>query len=210
MRTATALVLLVFVPSLLWAAEASSRSPQFPGVSIAVYDENPSHIWNRLYAALRVREDPQGNKYGEDSLDPMLWRETEHLLSQPSAGLALRTMNEFLRIRAETLIESPLKHAILQHDLWAVFDWSVQQYSWRGRPRYDNEKRELQTRLVEVLRRLALTRNRSNPCPTTMPRRWLQERSARNTIRHIRSSRFCRRTCLTRAGHGCASRPVPN
>jgi hypothetical protein len=104
MRTATALVLLVFVPTPLWAGEASSPSPQFPGVSIAVYDENPSHIWNRLYAALRVREDPQANKDGEDSLDPMLWRETEHLLSQPSAGFALRMMNEFLRIRAETLI----------------------------------------------------------------------------------------------------------
>ena len=165
MRTATALVLLVFVPTPLWAGEASSPSPQFPGVSIAVYDENPSHIWNRLYAALRVREDPQANKDGEDSLDPMLWRETEHLLSQPSAGLALRTMNEFLRIRAETLIQSPLKRAMLQHDLWAVFDWSVQQYSWTGRPRYGTEKRELQTRLAEVLRRLALTKEQIKSLP---------------------------------------------
>jgi hypothetical protein len=148
MRTAIAIVLLVFVSSPLWAAEPTSHSPQFPGVSISIYDENPSHIWNRLYAALRVREDPQANKYGEDSLDPMLWRETEHLLSQPSTGLALRTMNEFLRTRAETLIQSPLKHAMLQHDLWAVFDWSVQQYSGRERPRYGTEKRALQTRLA--------------------------------------------------------------
>jgi hypothetical protein len=165
MRSATALLLLVFVPCSRWTAEASSRSPQFAGVSIAVYDENPSHIWNRLYAALRVREDSQGNKYGEDSLDPMFWRETEHLLSQPSAGLALRTMNEFLRIRAETMIQSPLKRAMLQHDLWAVFDWSVQQSSWRGRSRYGTEKRELQTRLAEVLRRLALTKEQIKSLP---------------------------------------------
>jgi hypothetical protein len=165
MRTAIALVLLVFVSTPLWAAEPSSRSPRFPGVSISVYDENPSHIWNRLYAALRVREDPQANKYGEDSLDPMLWRETEHLLSQPSAGLALRTMNEFLRTRAETFIQSPLKHAMLQHDLWAVFDWSVQQYSARDRPRYGTEKRELQSRLAEVLRRLALTKEQIKSLP---------------------------------------------
>jgi len=166
MRTATALVLLVFVLSPLWAAEASSRSPQFPGVSIAVYDENPSHIWNRLYAALRVREDPQANKYGEDSLDPMLWHETEHLLSQPSAGLALRTMDEFLRTHAEKLIQSPLKRAMLQHDLWAVFDWSVQQSSWRGRRSgYGTEKRELQTRLAEVLGRLALTKEQIKSLP---------------------------------------------
>ena len=102
-------------------------------------------------------------------------------------------MNEFLRIRAETLIQSPLKRAMLQHDLWAVFDWSVQQSSWRGGggSRYDTEKRALQTRLAEVLETPgAHERNRSNLYPTTMRRRWLQARSARNTIRHIRSSRF--------------------
>ena len=85
-RTATTLLLLVLVPCPPWAAEGSSRSPQFPDVSIAVYDENPSHIWNRLYAALRVREDSQGNKYGEDSLDPMLWRETDAYCRSPRPG----------------------------------------------------------------------------------------------------------------------------
>ena len=164
-RPVTALVFLALAPHPLRTAEAPPRLPQTPGISIAVYDENPSHIWNRLYSALRVREDSQGNRYGEDSLDPMLWQQSEHLLSQPSNGLALRLLDEFLRTRAETLIRDPLKRALLQHDLWAVFDWSVQQSSWTGRPGYDTEKRELQTRLAEVLRRLALTKEQIKSLP---------------------------------------------
>jgi hypothetical protein len=46
---------------------------------------------------------------------------------------------------------------MLQRDLWAVFDWSVQQFPARDRPPYTKEKQELQARLAEVLRRLALT-----------------------------------------------------
>jgi hypothetical protein len=38
-----------------------------------------------------------------------------------------------------------------------VFDWSVQQRSRAGRPNYDSEKRELQMRLAEARRRLALS-----------------------------------------------------
>ncbi len=66
MRLATALIFLAFVAIALWAIGASPRSLQTPSVSVAIYDENPSHIWNRLYEALWVREDPQtkANRYG--------------------------------------------------------------------------------------------------------------------------------------------------
>ncbi len=169
MRPATAFVflalMLALVPIALWPAETSPRPPQTPGISVAVYDGRPTHVWNRLYAALRVREDSQGNRYGEDSLDPMLWRESEHLLSQPSHGLALRVLDEFLRTHAETLIRDPLKRAMLQRDLWAAFDWSVQQNSVPRRPGYKDEKRALQARLAEVMRRLALTQEQIKSLP---------------------------------------------
>ena len=167
MRLATALILLAFVAIALWAIGASPRSLQTPGVSVVIYDENPSHIWNRLYEALWVREDPQtkANRYGEDSLDPMLWRQSEHLLSQPSHGVALRVLDEFLRTHAENLIQEPLKRAVLQRDLWAVFDWSVQQSPWKEQPGYGDEKRDLQTRLAEVVSRLALTQEQIKSLP---------------------------------------------
>ena len=132
-------------------------SPEDSLLPVAVYDSNPSHLWNRVYAALLVREDKHGKQYGEDSLDPLLWRETEHLLSQPSHRKAIQVLDEFLRIHGENLVDDPVKRASLQHDLWAVFDWTVAQYSANQRPQYDKEKQELQVRLAQVLQRLALT-----------------------------------------------------
>jgi hypothetical protein len=167
MRAATALILLALVPIALWVTGASPRPLETPSVSVAIYDQNPAHIWNRLYAALRVREDSQGNRYGEDSLDAMLWQQSDHLLTQPSNGLALHVLDEFLETHAETLIEDPLKRALLQSDLWAVFDWSVQEYAGATgqSPKYSNEKRELQIRLAEVLKRLALTQEQIKSLP---------------------------------------------
>ena len=154
MRRTAAFMLLTLIPI---AVPTTCKSQQSSEISVAVYDGNPAHIWNRLYAALRVRKDSQGHVYGEDSLDPMLWPQSQHLLSQPSHGIALRVLDEFLRTHAENLIKDPLKRAMLQRDLWAVFDWSVQQIQWTGTPEYSNEQRELQSRLAELLRRLALT-----------------------------------------------------
>src|SRR5580704_5164129 len=157
MRRFATVVLLALVVIAVWHSVASARHSEDSAISVTIYDSNPSHIWNRLYAALLVRRDRHGNEFGEDSLDPLLWQESEHLLSEPSHQLALRALDEFLQTHAETLVHDPVKRAMLQRDLWAVFDWSVAHYSRSGRPQYQKEKQELQTRLAAVLQRLALT-----------------------------------------------------
>jgi hypothetical protein len=154
MRLVAAAILLVVVPVTVWKLSAS---PSHPEISATIYDPNSSHLWNRLYAAVFIREDRHGTQFGVDSLDPLLWTETEHLLAAPSHERALRVLDEFLQTHAENLIHDPIKRAMLQRDLWAVFDWSVQQFPARDRPPYTKEKEELQARLAEVLRRLKLT-----------------------------------------------------
>ena len=141
-------------------SRAGTGAPQ-----VTIYNSDPAHLWNRLYAALLVREDANGTRYGEDALDPLLWFETEYLLSEPSRPRALRLLDEFLQTHGENLIRDPLKRAMLQRDLWAVFDWSVQQSSASKRPTYEKEKRELQTRLAEVLKRLALSPQQIDALP---------------------------------------------
>jgi hypothetical protein len=157
MRLFIAVILLIVVPMTLREKAVPAAASESAEKSISLYDPNPAHIWNRLYDALLLREDPAGGRYGEDSLDPLLWLNSEHLLAQPSHQRALRVLDEFLQTHAENQIRDPVKRAVLQRDLWAVFDWSVLRESLSQKPTYDEEKRELQTRLAEVLRRLALT-----------------------------------------------------
>ncbi|HKH98702.1 MAG TPA: hypothetical protein VJ999_06295 [Candidatus Sulfotelmatobacter sp.] len=157
MRQLATVSLAALAVMALWVASVSGHPREPAQLSVAVYDSNPSHLWNRLYAALLMREDRHGHYYGEDSLDPLLWLETEHLLAGPSHDRALRVLDEFLKTHGENLIHDPLKRAMLQRDLWVVFDWSVQQFSRSKRPSYAEEKLELQARLAEVLRRLELS-----------------------------------------------------
>lgn len=140
---------------------ASSPSPH-----VALYDPDPAHLWNRLHAALLIREDRNGNLYGEDSPDPFLWGSTKHLLEPESHRRAIRALDEFLQNHAERLIQDPVKRAVLQHDLWAVFDWSAaRQPEHLGEPAYKAERHELQVRLAEVMRRVALTREQIKALP---------------------------------------------
>jgi len=74
---AVLIVVIIVVPVTVWKLVAS---PAHSETSTTIYDSNPSHLWNRLYATLLIRQDRHGMRYGEDSLDPLLWRESEHLL----------------------------------------------------------------------------------------------------------------------------------
>jgi hypothetical protein len=48
-----------------------------------LYDANPNHLWNRIHQTFHVRVAPDGSEYGFDTVDPLLWRETRHLLNGP-------------------------------------------------------------------------------------------------------------------------------
>lgn len=155
MRTMLALACAAFVAlignavPLIWG-----HSPH----AVAIYESTPDHLWNRLHATFFIRDDLPETHHLPDVLDPPLWSHTPYLLSNPSHKQALGILDEFLNNHADNLIRDPLKRAILQRDLWAVFDWTVERRS-EGMldPTYKKEKHELQTRLAEVLRRIALT-----------------------------------------------------
>jgi hypothetical protein len=151
MKFSVAGILLAVLTATL-SGIGNTLPPSENSAAVAIYDPDPSHIWNRLHATFFVREDLPDTALLPDALDPPFWYHTTYLLTQPSHKNALRVLDEFLQMHADNLIHDPVKRAILQRDLWAVFDWSA------GRaPGSDDEKRELQGRLAEVLRRLALT-----------------------------------------------------
>lgn len=118
-----------------------------------VYDPDPQHLWNRLFRQFYRRTARDGQEYGSDALDPLLWPETTHLLEGRSHQQAIQVLDGFLATNSEVLISDPLKRAILQRDLWAVFDW----LTLHPDDRYTVQRRELQQRLAQVIQRLALT-----------------------------------------------------
>jgi hypothetical protein len=130
---------------------ASGIVAQQPGP----YNPDPNHIWNRVHRALHVRVAGDGREYGWDELDPLLWQETEYLLTGESHRRALAVLDEFLASHAEKLIADPLRRAIFQRDLWAVFDWSDS-----DDPRHGSmeTRRALQIRLARLMQRVALTK----------------------------------------------------
>jgi hypothetical protein len=127
----------------------------------AIFNANPADIWNRTWCALLLRQDDQGREYGADSLDPLLWQETHHLLTGASHRRTLAALDEFLRTHAEREVRDPLERAIFQQDLWAVFDWAA------SGDDYPRERHELEARLAQVIRRVALTAEQIRSLPDT-------------------------------------------
>src|SRR5947209_7632925 len=124
---------------------------------VAVYDADPAHLWNRLHGALFVRTAVDGRSYGRDELDPLLWPKSKHLLAGERHKRVVAVLDEFLAKDGHTLINDPLKRVVLEHDLWAVFDWLANPnnpYLYRDDDS-PPEARALQRRLAKAIRRLA-------------------------------------------------------
>ena len=133
--------------------------------TIGLFDSDPRHVSNQLYRQLHVRMGLDGKEHGFDALDPLLWRETNYLLDGNSHARALALANEFLRTHAERQISDPAKRAILQRDLWAVFDWA-DQLDQADLP-HQVERHELMAALAPIIRRLALTPEQLAALPDT-------------------------------------------
>jgi hypothetical protein len=107
-----------------------------------------------------VRHSSDGRPYGGDELDPYLWVDTRYLLSGSSHDEALKLLDAFLQQHSEKLIADPLKRAWFQRDLLAVNDWLSLPSDDRVQSRSD-----LQRRIAEVIRRLALSEDQAQKLP---------------------------------------------
>ncbi|HMC65888.1 MAG: hypothetical protein E6K70_23495 [Planctomycetota bacterium] len=165
-RPVAALTGLALVALGVWRGldcPTGTAGPPAPSAGLAqvtIYDPDPQHLWNRLHRALWVRTGRDGKEYGHDRLDPLLWSETKHLLQGNSHEQAVAVLDEFLAEHGEKLVKDPLKRAILQRDLWAVFDWAAEPSANTQEARLQRSpppRRALQARLARSIQRLALT-----------------------------------------------------
>lgn len=141
---------------LLCMIAGCSPAAAEPPKPVAIYDPNPDHVWNRVHAALFARTDHDGKAVGGDILDPPLFPATKHLLEGPSHTAAVKVLDEFLD-GGHALVRDPLKRAVMQRDLWAVFDWAAYplgNFYTVGEP-IKLRDGPLQSRLAKAVRKLA-------------------------------------------------------
>jgi hypothetical protein len=138
-----------------------------PAPRATVYDADPDHLWNRLYSSLYLRTTAEGKVYGHDELEPLLYAESQHLLTGASHKNLLALLDEFLDKEGHRLIKDPVKRAVFQHDLWAVFDWAADPTAadLPEATRHTEERRALQTRLARMIRQLALSAEQIKQLP---------------------------------------------
>jgi hypothetical protein len=144
-----------------------------------VYDSDPEHPWNRLHALLYSRTGPDGRIYDHEGLEPLFLPGSKFLTEGPSHQEAVSALDAFLKEKADERIRDPLKRAIFQRDLWAVFSATVPDPERAVRidertgritstDRLEDigdaateverrtSRRQLQRRLVQIMRRVAL------------------------------------------------------
>src|SRR5215468_1451917 len=148
-----------------------AESPAKTAPELAMYHADPEHLWNRLHKALFVRVGPDGRTYGQDRLEPLLWTGSKHLLEEKSNKRAVALLKEFLKNKGDKLVEDPLKRAVLQRDLWLVFNWlegehSKHFYEPQLKPEEVRAARDrLRRPLAAVIGRLALTPDQIKKLP---------------------------------------------
>lgn len=143
----------VFAVGLAETEKPESALPATP----AFYHPDPNHLANRLHAALFVRIGPDENPYGQDRLEPLLWSESQSLLKGEQADRAVKTLEEFLAGQGDSLIDDPLKRAVLQRDLWLIASWLAE--------RPDGDSTKLFRLLARAIQRLALTKDQIESLP---------------------------------------------
>jgi hypothetical protein len=130
----------------------------------------------RVFRQLFTRTDQDGKRYDLEELDPPLTPSSKFLTDGESHRQALAVLDEFLKGEPEKKM-TPLQRAVLQHDLWAVLATTAGpaqeqlQETAKGRVQRTGrvvdrgdadlerprQRRDLQRRLVGVMKRLALS-----------------------------------------------------
>jgi len=144
---------------------------------LAVYDADPGHLWNRLFAALYTRTshlpskaggEPIARIEGGDYLDFLGWGNTEYWSSPETAARLNRLLDEFLSADGADQIDDPLKRAVFLRDLWAAHDFLVDQNIRRFGSIETRKRRDvLCDKLAHAIQSLALPKEAVASLPNT-------------------------------------------
>ncbi len=133
MRKLAALLVLVLLATRLYAEDST-------------FDPDPQHPWNRLAAALTADGDVPDFQAGDRNQQLQSW-----LFTGPRYARALSELDAFVERKSDRLMRDPVKRALLQSQLWAVFDAVADPTG-----DYRGERSAIAWRAAELMQRLAL------------------------------------------------------
>jgi hypothetical protein len=172
-------------PSATWGADLSPYihhgGPLAGTVKSAaplpLYDDDPQHLWNRMYAAFYIRprilpltgEQPEIVRYeGGDVIEFLAWGRTTYWSSAAVRQRVKPLLDEFLDEGGARLIHDPLKRAVFQHDLWAVYDHLIDQNINRIGNLETRQRRDaLCRKLASCIQQLTLSTDELKKLPNT-------------------------------------------
>ena len=132
---------------------------------ILTADRAEADPYTALYDVIMDRQWPDGDAVDQDSPTPLLWTDSRYLLREPAHSRFMKALSEFERLDAAQLnAYSPLNRALLQRQLWVVFDWSASRRVLRSEPAVQ----ELQLRIARLLKRLALSESEIQALPDSL------------------------------------------
>jgi hypothetical protein len=133
---------------------------------LPLYDPNPEHLWNRLFAAISIRHSnlpsvqggpPVPRIEGGDTIEFLGWAGTTYW-DEPATTTRLDTLlNEFLAQTETEFDRPPIQKVIMQRDLWAAFDFLISQtIARRGSLEVRQRRSQICEKLAQAMKRLAL------------------------------------------------------
>lgn len=182
MRTARNLVcwtaLTILASSPILAADVEEQDPAYyhtgelagslrSNTPLPLFDADPQHLWNRLFAAATIRSSllpsvrggpPVARIEGGDRIEFFGWGGTTYWDEPANVARLERLLDQFLGEDGAKLSSNPLKRLLLQHDLWTLFDFlMVRQIARRGDLETRHRRGELCRKLASAIQSLALS-----------------------------------------------------
>jgi hypothetical protein len=170
-------LLTVLKPSPILAADLEERDPAYYHTGelagslrsnnpLPLFDADPQHLWNRLFAAVTIRPSrlpsvrggpPVARIEGGDRIEFFGWGGTTYWDESANVAQLERHLDQFLGQGGEKLSTDPLKRVLLQHDLWTLFDFLMARHiARRGDPETRHRRNELCRKLARAIQSLAL------------------------------------------------------
>lgn len=131
-----------------------------------MFDADPQHLWNRLYAAVTIRPSlnpskrggvPVARIEGGDRIEFLGWGGTSYYDEPSTIETLEKLLDEFLEKKGHEQTADPLKRVLLQRDLWALFDFMMQhQIDRKGDAETRKHRNEICGKLARVIQALAV------------------------------------------------------